>query len=38
VDDLSEEGYIGERSDEDYIASSPCIIKAEPEVSHVSDH
>jgi hypothetical protein len=35
VDDLSEEGSTGERSDKDYIASSPCIIKSEPEVSHI---
>jgi hypothetical protein len=35
ADDPSEEGSIGERIDEDYIASSPCIIKAEPEVRHI---
>jgi hypothetical protein len=37
VDDLSEEGSIDERSDEDYLVSSPCLIKAEPEVSQISD-
>jgi hypothetical protein len=36
ADDLSEEGYIGERSEKGYVASSPpCTIKVEPEVSHI---